>query len=254
MFRKRLLAGLFIAASFFFLNIPLLSSYGLNWDEPTHYLRGQAFLRYFLSGKTDYKDLPTIQTHIPKSEFFKGEKQGDLKDDTSFRRSLYQIDGGGATNTFHYFISRPTGHPPINGELASLSNLVFYQFLGILGDIESYRLFTLFASATLIFIVFIFTAEVWGTFAGVVAVIALISYPLFFAESHFNIKDPVSASFYAATLYAFYKGITTKRFGWIIVSSVVCGFALGTKLNVFFLPFTLLPWLVMLILKRKILT
>ena len=61
MFRKRLLVGLFIAASFFFLNIPLLSSYGLNWDEPTHYLRGQAFLRYFLSGKTDYKDLPTIE-------------------------------------------------------------------------------------------------------------------------------------------------------------------------------------------------
>ncbi len=231
MIHKHILIGLLIAIVFFFVNIPLVSHYGLNWDEPTHYLRGQAFLRFFLTGKTDYQDLPATQ---------------------AFRRSLYQTDERGAgTQTFSYYLSQPTGHPPLNGELASLSNLLFYQLFGIVGDIEGYRLFTLGVSSLLIFIVYVFVSQQWGNFAASVATIALLTYPLFFAESHFNIKDPVSASLYTATLYAFYKSIITKKIRWVIITSVSAGFALGTKFNILFLPITLFGWLAILIVTKK---
>lgn len=223
--RNKLLFTIFVStffALYFLFNIVILPHYGISWDEPFHYLRGQIYLQYFLTGN------------------------GDTFDATS-KLSSYQnfnvlIDGN--IVNFSFLSKNDAGHPPLNGILAAISNRVFYQNLGLLGDIESYHLFIILVSVFLVFLVFFWTYKTYGMFAGIIAFLSIALYPLFFAESHFNIKDPVEAFFYVTTLLTFYHGIVKNNWRWIVVSSIFAGFALGTKFNIVFAVFTILPWLI----------
>lgn len=239
--------GLLLGFLFFFVGLLTVSDYGINWDEPVHYIRGQAFLRFFMTGKKDYTGVPRIALHYPKlgnSEFLKNV---EFKDDSVFRRSFYQYDSQGTNYmSFNEFVDSPGSHPPLNGELASLSNFIFYQQLGWLGDVESYHLFIILVSSVLVFSIFLFAATEYGVFAGLIAFLSLVFYPLFFSESHFNIKDPVEASFYGMTILLFYKGITQNKKKLILLSAVTAGLALGTKFNILFAFPTLIPWLIVL--------
>ena len=237
--------GVIIFLLFLIQGIFLLPDYGMNWDEPAHYLRGQAYLRFFLTGAKDYKEFPQLKSHLPKSEFVDPPQyKWIVGDDSVFRRSIFQYDRGeGEKFTYFYYLKYDKGHPPLNGILASLSNYIFYQRLGVFKDIESYHLFTIFLSAILAASIFIFTSRFYGKFAGLVAVLSLSLFPLFFAESHFNIKDPVESSFYSLALFAFYIGVVKGKWKWIIISGVFAGFALGTKFNIIFASFSLAVWL-----------
>jgi len=240
--KSNIYLGIVVFLAFLIQGIFSVSDYGLNWDETAHYLRGQAYARYFLTGKTDYADLPKIRSHYPTS---KDAVLPNVKfeDDSFFRRSLYQYDREGEKFTFPYYIKYDKGHPPLNGILASFSNILLYQKLGLVGDIESYHLFTIFISSVLVASIFLFVAYFYGKFAAIIAVFSLALYPLFFSESHFNIKDPVEATFYSLTLFAFYIGIIKGKWKWIIISGIFGGFALGTKFNIIFVVFTLAAWL-----------
>src|SRR3990167_10265356 len=150
--RLTLLIVLFIPALSLLIGIWTLGHYGINWDEPYHYRRGQAFLHFFLTGKKTYEGLPKYPPLAGDSDnpgFRDAEKNWEeLKEnpglsDPEFRRSFYQDDSWNG----EYFIDieKSYGHPPLNGILASVFNKVFYQKLGLLGDLESYRLFIVVA-------------------------------------------------------------------------------------------------------------
>lgn len=241
----------FVLSLFFFvIGLFTIPHYGINWDEPAHYLRGQSFLRFFLTGKKDYTDLPKLLIHYGP---YKGEPLTGtvLPDDSSFRRSIYQFDRNGDQFTFPYWERQIGSHPPLNGLLASVTNYVLYQKLGIVGDIESYHVFIIAVSALLVFLVVSMTTEWYGIFSGVVAGLSLMLYPIFFGESHVNVKDPVEATFYALTIYAFSKIVTTQKIGWVIAATVSTALALGTKFNIVFAPVTLTAWFVCYLFGKK---
>lgn len=238
-------------ATFFTIGLLTLPHYGINWDEPVHYIRGQAFLRFFMTGEKDYTGMPRIRANYYNNLLVKIPKDVEYADDNIFRRSIYQYDGGPNYLSFLFFKKGDDrGHPPLNGIMASFFNYVFYQKLGVIGDIESYHLFIVLMSAALIGLVFFMVSE-YGVFAGIVAALSLGLYPLFFSESHFNIKDPVSAAFVSFTLYTFYKGVVKNSLKWMLASSIFAGLALGTKFNIFFAGFILLPWLVIYLSKNS---
>lgn len=241
-YKKHIAIAVFLLS--FFLLFVTLGDYGINWDEPVHYIRGQSFLRFFLTGKKNYDDLPKIRRHYPTNSYTTLPDDIDYEDDRSFRRSVYQFDRGGGQLSFSELASTDYGHPPIGDIAAALFNYILYQKLGMMGDIESYHVFIVLVSSILVAVVFLFTSETYGTFAGLVASISLVLYPLFFAESHFNIKDPVEAAFYSLTLYGFYQGIRRQNRWWIVFSSIAAGIALGVKWNILFAPFTAFGWFV----------
>ena len=210
---------LFFLASFY-----TIKDYGISWDETIHFSRGQAYVYYFLTGQTNYNDLSNanLQGSMGKPENYSVP-----------RRSFYQLDD------FHngeYYLSQDIGHPPLNDNLAALSNNIFFQRLGILGDIESHHLFNILASSLLVFVVVFFASETIGIFAGIVAGLSLVLYPLFWAESHFNIKDPPEAAFFAATIWAFYKSTQSYSKRWVLLSFTFFTLAVGTKFNALFIP------------------
>src|SRR3989344_4804940 len=199
----RIQLSLIIFLLYFIFGLLTISDYGISWDEPEHYHRGQAYLHYFLTGeKTDSLD-------------------------------------------FNYWLENDGDHPVFNDILGSLSNYIFYQKFGILGDIEAYHLFEIFISAVAVSTVFYFGAYVFNIWTGLFASLFLGTYPLFWSESHFNIKDPVETSFYALTILFFWRGIVEKKAMYIFISSVTAGFAFATKFNILFLPFILGLWLLL---------
>jgi 4-amino-4-deoxy-L-arabinose transferase-like glycosyltransferase len=211
-----------------------ISDYNPNWDEPIHFHRGQAYLRYLFTGEKNYDKLPNYRKFV------------DYLKDRSIspriklpRYSIYQSNVEDAA----YFLKSDGGHPPLNGILASLANYIFYQKLGIIGDIESYHLFIIGTGLALAYLVFKLGADEFGFFAGIVSLLALITYPLFIGEAHNNIKDPVETAFFAFTIYGFYKGIINRSWKWLLASSIFSGLALGTKFNILFVPFIVVPWL-----------
>lgn len=219
---------------FFFVHLSILSDYNVNWDEPYHFMRGQAYLRILLTGKTNYKDLPEFDAfHVWMADRMKPTENLP-------RYSIYQTNSADG----EYFLATDYGHPPTSDILAALFNYVLYQQTGLVGDIESYHVFTLVAATIAVAVVFVFASQLYGLFAGIIAFLAITLSPYFITEFHTNIKDPVVAAFFAATIYALYRGIVTIRWQWVVISSVCFGLALGTKPNVVFLPIILGLWFV----------
>lgn len=226
--KKEIIIGALLTVIYFFILFFTNSGYNINWDGADHFIRGQAYLHLFLTGKKNYNDLPNFK------EFDK------CRCSSSYHYSIYQVgylDG-------NHFLKNDSGHPPLNGILASLFNYIFFQRLGVLGDIESYQVFIIAVSVLAAGLVFYWGFKEFGLFAGIISFLSLTLYPLFINESHNNIKDPVESAFFTFTIYAFYKSIRGGNWKWMLLSAVFFGLSLGTKFNVVFLPFYLLPWLI----------
>lgn len=235
--------GIFLAVIFLLIGVLTLSDYGLNVDESIHFNRGQAFLRYLLTGKKDYSDLPSQPLHRGLLD----DKIVETKKED--KRSLFQSSNQDM-NWFFLNEPRRRGHPASSDVLAALTNVVFFQKLKVLGDLEAHHLFSLAISAFLVFLIFVFAQEAYGGIAGLAAALALATYPLFLGESRFNVKDPPEAFFYTATLFTFWKGVKEKKAKYFLLSAFFFGWAMGTKFNIFFLAFTILPWLLILFWKN----
>lgn len=223
-----------ISFLFFILGIITIDRYGISWDEPEHFMRGQAYLRLLLTGKTSYEGLP------------KYEIQQARKDQRYHERSYYQHDSFSANVWF----VQDAGHPPLNDILAALFNVIFYQKLGLAEDIQSYHLFNIFISSVLAGGVYLFAARSFGVWAGIFSAIFLGSYPLFWSESHFNIKDPAQTAFYMLALYFMWKTFSDLKSKYLIWSSIFAGLSLSVKFNILFMPFIVMPWLTLLILNK----
>ncbi|KKU10914.1 MAG: hypothetical protein UX13_C0001G0005 [Candidatus Woesebacteria bacterium GW2011_GWB1_45_5] len=203
-----------VPAVFFLVSIFTLKDYGISWDSPIHFRRGQSYLHYLTTGKMDYKDV-------------------------SGKMSYFQSNIQNAS----YFLQDDGGHPPVNGILSAVTNYVFFRQLNILGDIEAYNLFIVITSSLLVLIVGLFAFGEYGIFAALSSQTILALYPLFFAESHFNIKDPPLAFFFGLTIYLIWLAIKRNKWWLMIAAGLSSGIALGIKFNILFLPFIIVPYL-----------
>lgn len=229
--KKPLFFAFIGALTFFLAAFFTLSDYGISWDETLHFRRGQAYLYYFLTGQTNYKNLPNIN--------FQGTG-GKPANIPIPRRSFYQND----YHNGEFWLNNDVGHPPLNDILATLSNYIFFQKLGVLDDIDSHHLFNILASSLLVFVVVYFATTTFGKLAAMVSFLSLTTYPLFWAESHFNIKDPSEAAFFAGCIWAFWQSLKKGNILWLLASIIFFSLALGTKFNILFLPFILIPYLI----------
>lgn len=255
---KNYWAVLIVPVLFFLYSLATISNYGINWDEPYHYRRGQAYLHYFLTGQKTYEGMPKYPPLKGTSDsgsfrnadkLFKEVQDNPALSNPNYRRSYYQDDAWNG----EFFIDEEVafGHPALNGILAALSNKIFYQKLGILGDLESYRLFiilTVFAASVFISV---FMWKKYGLVESIVSTLALTTYPLLLGEQHFNIKDPVEMAFYTLTILSFYQAITKENGKWLLISILFFALALSVKFNIVFSLIPMSLWLVFHLHKNK---
>lgn len=240
---------------FFVLGVITLPHYGINWDTINHLPRGQAYLHYFLTGKKDYSDLPPyFSGWQTRGQWYWQNPESLLVDlDVPLskipRRSLYQ----NSELDFKYFMRHDgNGHPPLSDILSSVFNVTLYNKLRLINDIDSYRVYGILLSAFLVGLVFFWTAENYGKFAGLIASISLSLFPLFWSESHFNTeKDIPETVYWSFLLFCVYKSIVKKKVSWMLLSGIFFGLALGTKFNILFTAFVILPWIIIYFLSNK---
>lgn len=232
------LAGL----TFFLVAFFTLSHYGTNWDTINHLPRGQAYLRYFLTGKKDYTDLPKylLQWQDPTKLF------NTLKT----TRSFYQMDD--ATVDFYVSVDGD-GHPPLSDTLSAAFNRIFFGTFRLVNDIDSYRIYGIFLAACLVGLIYHWIRSLYGSIAALFSALSLSLYPLFWAESHFNTeKDIPQTVFWSFLLYSVWKGVLQQSTKWLLLSGVFFGLALGTKFNILFVAPVVGLWILFLLLFRHI--
>lgn len=239
--------SLFLGLVFFIFGILTLPDYGINWDTVNHLPRGQIYLQYLLTGKKDYSELPVYKKYWQKpEELLLDKSQRNLKGPL---RSYYQSDA----YTFDWYMEIDgTGHPPLSDIISSIFNRVLFGRLKIINDIDSYRVYGVFLASILVGLIYYWVSGLYGKFAGIIAFLSLATYPLFWSESHFNTeKDVPETVYWSLFLYCIWKGFTKKNWKWILASGLLFGLALGTKFNILFSIFVILPWL-LIFLKKKI--
>ncbi len=213
----RILASLIISG-YFLVSVATLGNYGANWDEFNHSTRGQAYLYYFLTGKKQYDQ-----------SLFTPDQ----------RHSFYQM----TDYDFNHQMRIEGGHPALSDILSSLFNLIFYQKLGIIGDIEAYHLYGVVIVTAFLVFLYWWTKQSFGGFAAFVSVLTLILYPLFYGESHFNVQKDIPETVYmTVAALAFYTAYTQRSARWMIITGMLGGLALGTKFNVIFLALVVGLW------------
>jgi len=245
---NRRFTSIFLGVVFFVIGVITLPHYGINWDTINHLPRGQAYLNYYLSGKHDYSNLLNwkyywqkpeslgIDTNIPKNEIPS--------------RSFYQSNAA----TFNWYMEYDGGgHPPLSDILSSVFNGVLFGKLRLINDIDSYRIYGVLLAAISVGLIYFWASGIYGSFAGLISAIALASYPLFWAESHFNTeKDVPETAFWILFMFSFWKGTVERKWKWLLTAGLFFGFALGTKFNILFSAFVVIPWLLFyLVFDRK---
>lgn len=258
------------AIIFLIVTIATLSDYGINEDSTIHFLRGQAYLQILTGGGETYSQ-PRLRSPIL---YIPGQRISTYKPNASEevtavirpvsgyqttiqatfdkylsefgRHSFYQHQ---AWNGAYFKNLEVAGHPPLSDILAAATNRLFYEKLGILGDIEGYHLYAVFSACLLILAVWFFSLKVFGLEVALFSTLFLALYPLFFSESHFNIKDIPETSFFSISLISFYFWLSSRRTSgsilWLLIFNLSTLVAFGTKLNAVFLPVILILWLIL---------
>jgi 4-amino-4-deoxy-L-arabinose transferase-like glycosyltransferase len=133
-------------------------------------------------------------------------------------------------------------HPALMKTLFALSWALFYKKLGWLAESTAIRLPTAVMSAWLVSMVYLFTRQLGGRVAGVIAAAALLLQPHYFFHSHMACFDVPVVALWFAVVYAYWRGFASR--GWAVATGALWGLCLTAKLNAFFLPIVLVGhWL-----------
>jgi len=238
---KHLYAFLIFVLSFF-VGFFTLKDYGINWDAVNHFPRGQAYLNYFLFNKKDYSNLDNFNYQYSNPNFLFFDNNNNYK-------SYYQFEN----QNFNDFVNKieQGGHPPVSDILASIFNKIFFSKLKIINDIDAYNLYGIFLVSFLLVLVFYWIENVFNLSSALFGVFSIFTYPLFFAEMHFNTqKDIPVAVFYSFFIFTIWKVFETKKLRWFFLTSIFWFLSLGTKFNILFSIFILIPWIIILLNKK----
>ncbi len=130
--------------------------------------------------------------------------------------------------------------------------LLFGTVTGLLGGVlpvpvlTAGRLGTMLLAAVLVGVLYWLVTDLWGNAAGVVAAGGLLLMPRVWTHMHLAALDaPIMALSFFTVVLVFLAARHDSP--WLCVAAgVVFGLALGTKLNSFFIPLIVLPWLLCL--------
>jgi hypothetical protein len=146
-------------------------------------------------------------------------------------------------NIDHHWANNPE-HPVFMKTLFGFSWDTFHKELEWFSPITAMRLPSVLLSALLIFLLYLFGVEAFGSRMGATfGCLTLILMPRYFFHAHLACFDSPITTLWFATIYAYWKSLEKPR--WAIVVGLTWGISLIIKLNGFFIPIVLLlHWII----------
>lgn len=207
-FRARWLLslGLFIGAM---LLVAVTSKdYGVTWDEPPYFHASDLHIGWMTT---------LVENGV------RGQLRESLADQT--------IQSAWHWNPYN------VPHPPFSRIVSGLSQLASTP---ILDKISGYRLGPALFFALLVTLVFRWMDELFGRAAGLFSACAVVLIPNLFGYAHFAVTDMPLAAMWFATVYCFYKGLSSWR--WSLALGMVWGLAVSTKFPALLALIPLVVW------------
>lgn len=175
---------------------------GLTWDEPAYIAAARSYMKWYGQVFTN-----PVQAFTEKS-----------------------IDYSWSVNK---------EHPPLD---KIWSGVVFSVARPFTDDLTAHRVGNMFLVAILAGLLFQLIRDVYGTWAGLASVAALLTMPRFFFHAHLSALDvPAAFSVFIVT-FIFWKTRDRTHWGWDLFLGIAWGLALATKINAIFIPITLGLW------------
>ncbi len=228
--RLDLVIGLGIVFLFLAVNIATIEESGIGTDAGRHMFRGEVLLHLYLTGETDYSNLPASE-----------------------RCKFQEIDPDYELLTPEFFINRYHGKNTIGGLASAVTCLIFHKRLGWLGALDAHNLALIVFGALTILVVYLFALEAFGGRVAILSALFLALYPPFIGYTHVTVKDMPVVFFVSATVWSFWRGVVHKSYTWVWLSVIFLGMALVSKMTGAFALIILGTWLLSLFLfKQKI--
>ena len=205
-----LLAGLFVI-SFFVSGVLTLSQYGLTWDEGLGNLFfGERYFHFFRTFNPVFLD---FKADLPLT----------------------------SPNSLHLFISPfrnvPYEFPPVADTLAAGCMVLFSYTLRWLNPVDGFHLFTVLLASVFLWYFYRFATARFGKLSAWISLLFLATFPRFWSDMHFNVKDVPETIFFALTMMAFWSWHENPGWGKAVLTGILFACALGVKANaVFILP------------------
>ena len=213
-----MLIGIIIPLLFCAAGFATISDYGINWDFGGHFYRGEAYLRFFLTGELDYTGVPEQQ------------------------RCRFQ------TKPFKEFVEfSPNNvyeghHPSLGGILSALGCEIFYKRTRLLDQIDAHHALFIVLSSLALLGLYFFCLEAFDFPVALFSTLFLALFPRFVAHAHNNFKDIPVLCFLLFSVWFFWRGVRLGSGGWIVLAGVFWGLSLSAKLSGYYMPFVLLAW------------
>ncbi len=175
---------------------------------------GERYLRYFTSFNPKYLDF-----------------KADLKSLSDLPLHLY-------LSPFH---DSPNEFPPLADTLSAASMYLFSYFLKWLNPIDGFHLFTVVLAAIFLWVLYRFAEPRLGKFSALMAVLFLATFPRFWADMHFNVKDVPETVTFGLVLMCYWSWFEKPSVKKALGTGLLMGCALAIKANaIFIVPILLL--------------
>ncbi len=130
-------------------------------------------------------------------------------------------------------------HPPLQKVASGFSQ----QWLGgALPGLMAMRLPSALWFALTVCAIYLFTRGVWGRRGALFGAMAFATMPRVIAHAHFNALDMPIACWFLVTTAVTAWAMARRSWGIAVLAGIAFGLALMAKLNAFFLPVLLIPW------------
>lgn len=189
----------------FSLTLATMSDVGITWDEPEHnFSNSLRQVQWFTQAIED----------ISRGYFFRPFK----------KETITEYWGG----NYHPTLAR------------TFSGMSWFLFNKVLGDIVAFRLSSSIMFALLVGLLYVFISQAYSWKEGLFAACAYLLMPRVFGHAHIAALDTAITFMWFTTAYAFWRGTTNSK--WGILTGVIYGAALATKIHALFIPIPLLLW------------
>lgn len=131
-------------------------------------------------------------------------------------------------------------HPALMKNLFGMSFVVFHEKLGLLRPAAAFRLPAFFIAAWMLPLIYLLSRRVLGRGAAVFAAVSFLLVPRQFFHSHLACFDVPIATMWVLTVYCFIEALEKSR--WWLWTGLSFGLALAAKHNAYFIPVTLVPF------------